>query len=202
MYFTTGSTFHVSFVSFRLLENIRVKRAGYAFRQKYAIFLFRYKMLCASTWPNYAGSIFTHLITNLKQNLPTTVRTCTCTSTCRCCPWWCSTSVRYTGFQFGRVRFRSHENFHRKPANCSYKIPVNIPQIIFIIIYTCNIWYQLITLETARKEKLHDLATIVQKRWRGYRDWKRYQTMRAAEIKIASVYRMHRVRVAFTSCFT
>ena len=36
-----------------LLENIRVKRAGYAFRLEYKKFLERYKMLCPATWPVY-----------------------------------------------------------------------------------------------------------------------------------------------------
>ena len=45
-----------------LLENIRVKRAGYAFRQKYAVFLHRYKMLCEDTWPHYNGTTQPHTI--------------------------------------------------------------------------------------------------------------------------------------------
>jgi myosin-1 len=36
-----------------LLENIRVRRAGYAFRQSYEQFLQRYKMLSDKTWPNW-----------------------------------------------------------------------------------------------------------------------------------------------------
>ncbi|NXA43776.1 MYO1A protein, partial [Eudromia elegans] len=38
-----------------LLENVRVRRAGYAFRQLYGPFLERYKMLCPRTWPHWAG---------------------------------------------------------------------------------------------------------------------------------------------------
>lgn len=34
-----------------LLENVRVRRAGYAFRQLYTRFLDRYRMLCPATWP-------------------------------------------------------------------------------------------------------------------------------------------------------
>eukprot|EP00112_Aurelia_sp_Birch-Aquarium-sp1_P006606 Seg1725.5 transcript_id=Seg1725.5/GoldUCD/mRNA.D3Y31 product="Unconventional myosin-Ib" protein_id=Seg1725.5/GoldUCD/D3Y31 len=36
-----------------ILENIRVRRAGYCYRQKYEIFLERYKMLSEKTWPNW-----------------------------------------------------------------------------------------------------------------------------------------------------
>eukprot|EP01125_Pyxidicula_operculata_P021063 TRINITY_DN7981_c0_g1_i1.p1 TRINITY_DN7981_c0_g1~~TRINITY_DN7981_c0_g1_i1.p1 ORF type:complete len:1056 (-),score=257.32 TRINITY_DN7981_c0_g1_i1:84-3071(-) len=34
-----------------LLENIRIRRAGFAFRQAYDRFLHRYKMVCDKTWP-------------------------------------------------------------------------------------------------------------------------------------------------------
>ncbi|KAL2080472.1 hypothetical protein ACEWY4_024265 [Coilia grayii] len=36
-----------------LLENVRVRRAGFAYRQPYARFLQRYKMTCEYTWPNH-----------------------------------------------------------------------------------------------------------------------------------------------------
>ncbi|NXX43276.1 MYO1A protein, partial [Tricholaema leucomelas] len=38
-----------------LMENVRVRRAGYAFRQLYSSFLGRYKMLSPRTWPRWAG---------------------------------------------------------------------------------------------------------------------------------------------------
>lgn len=38
-----------------LLENVRVRRAGFAARQHYSRFLQRYKMLTQYTWPNYDG---------------------------------------------------------------------------------------------------------------------------------------------------
>lgn len=37
------------------MENVRVKRAGYAFRQVYFQFLYRYKMLAGPTWPRWGG---------------------------------------------------------------------------------------------------------------------------------------------------
>ena len=39
-----------------LLENLRVRRAGYAFRMEYDKFLQRYKMLTKLTWPNFKGN--------------------------------------------------------------------------------------------------------------------------------------------------
>ncbi|XP_077071850.1 unconventional myosin-Ib isoform X1 [Siphateles boraxobius] len=38
-----------------LMENVRVRRAGYAFRQAYESCLERYKMLCKQTWPQWKG---------------------------------------------------------------------------------------------------------------------------------------------------
>uniref|UniRef100_A0A674F0Q4 Unconventional myosin-Ib n=1 Tax=Salmo trutta TaxID=8032 RepID=A0A674F0Q4_SALTR len=42
-----------------LMENVRVRRAGYAFRQPYEPCLERYKMLCKQTWPHWRGPLFT-----------------------------------------------------------------------------------------------------------------------------------------------
>ncbi|KAH1011643.1 hypothetical protein HUJ04_000967 [Dendroctonus ponderosae] len=39
-----------------LMENLRVRRAGFAYRRTYEVFLKRYKSLCKDTWPNYRGS--------------------------------------------------------------------------------------------------------------------------------------------------
>uniref|UniRef100_H2ZUY8 Myosin IG n=2 Tax=Latimeria chalumnae TaxID=7897 RepID=H2ZUY8_LATCH len=36
-----------------LMENVRVRRAGFAYRQPYDRFLLRYKMTCEYTWPNH-----------------------------------------------------------------------------------------------------------------------------------------------------
>ncbi|KAG8139870.1 hypothetical protein E2320_002613, partial [Naja naja] len=36
-----------------LLENVRVRRAGYAYRQTYEKFLHRYKIIPEFTWPNH-----------------------------------------------------------------------------------------------------------------------------------------------------
>eukprot|EP01121_Diplochlamys_sp_Union-15-3_P014837 TRINITY_DN4791_c0_g3_i1.p1 TRINITY_DN4791_c0_g3~~TRINITY_DN4791_c0_g3_i1.p1 ORF type:complete len:565 (+),score=86.86 TRINITY_DN4791_c0_g3_i1:67-1695(+) len=39
-----------------LVENIRVRRAGFAFRQTYVRFLHRYRMICSETWPKFSGT--------------------------------------------------------------------------------------------------------------------------------------------------
>lgn len=38
------------------MENLRVRRAGFAYRREYSLFLQRYKSLAKETWPNYHGN--------------------------------------------------------------------------------------------------------------------------------------------------
>ncbi|XP_071551474.1 unconventional myosin IC isoform X2 [Panulirus ornatus] len=38
-----------------LMENLRVRRAGFAYRRAYEIFLARYKSICPATWPHHHG---------------------------------------------------------------------------------------------------------------------------------------------------
>ncbi|XP_060894091.1 unconventional myosin-Ih [Labrus mixtus] len=38
-----------------LMEHLRVRRAGFAYRRKYEVFLQRYKPLCPATWPHWNG---------------------------------------------------------------------------------------------------------------------------------------------------
>lgn len=35
------------------MENLRVRRAGFAYRKEFEFFLKRYKSLCPKTWPSY-----------------------------------------------------------------------------------------------------------------------------------------------------
>ncbi|XP_023664401.1 unconventional myosin-Ih-like isoform X1 [Paramormyrops kingsleyae] len=38
-----------------LMEHLRVRRAGFAYRRRYEVFLQRYKALCPDTWPHWRG---------------------------------------------------------------------------------------------------------------------------------------------------
>lgn len=40
-----------------LMENLRVRRAGFAYRRRFEAFLQRYKPLCPETWPNWHGDL-------------------------------------------------------------------------------------------------------------------------------------------------
>lgn len=48
-------------------------------------------------------------------------------------------------------------------------------------------------LEDFRKMRLHDLALLIQKRWRGFRQRKKYASMKNSQIIIASAWRSWRV---------
>ena len=39
-----------------LMENLRVRRAGFCYRRQFQIFLQRYKCLCPDTWPLWEGN--------------------------------------------------------------------------------------------------------------------------------------------------
>jgi len=38
-----------------LLENVKIRRAGYAYRHPYEKFFYRYRVICPQTWPNWSG---------------------------------------------------------------------------------------------------------------------------------------------------
>ncbi len=38
------------------MENLRIRRAGFAYRRVFSVFLERYKCLCKTTWPSWRGS--------------------------------------------------------------------------------------------------------------------------------------------------
>ncbi|CAG14833.1 unnamed protein product [Tetraodon nigroviridis] len=50
-----------------LMENLRVRRAGFAYRRRYEIFLQRYKSLCPATWPNWEGKLSDGVATLVKH---------------------------------------------------------------------------------------------------------------------------------------
>uniref|UniRef100_A0A667ZNC0 Unconventional myosin-Ic n=2 Tax=Myripristis murdjan TaxID=586833 RepID=A0A667ZNC0_9TELE len=50
-----------------LMENLRVRRAGFAYRRRYEVFLQRYKSLCPDTWPNWRGKLADGVATLVKH---------------------------------------------------------------------------------------------------------------------------------------
>ncbi|NXE70872.1 MYO1A protein, partial [Calcarius ornatus] len=126
-----------------LLENVRVRRAGYAFRQLYGPFLQRYKMLNPQTWPRWD---------------PPTVP---------CCRE--GTEVLLAGLEFPAEEL----------AFGHTKIFIRSPRTLF-------------DLERRRQERVAQLATLIQKMFRGWRCRTQYQLMRKSQILISAWFRGHR----------
>ncbi|KAM6294371.1 unconventional myosin-Ia [Aegotheles albertisi] len=121
-----------------LMENVRVRRAGYAFRQLYGSFLERYKMLSTHTWPRWAGSD-REGAEMLLAELP---------------------------YPPEELAFGHTKIFIRSPRS-------------------------LFDLERRRQERIAQLATLIQKTFRGWRCRTQYQLMRKSQIIISAWFRGH-----------
>nr|XP_014344592.1 PREDICTED: unconventional myosin-Ib [Latimeria chalumnae] len=121
-----------------LLENVRVRRAGYAFRQAYEPCLERYKMLCKQTWPHWKGRS-RNGVEILMNEL----------------------EMPQEEYSYGRS-----------------KIFIRNPRTLF-------------KLEDLRKQRLEDLATLIQKIYRGWKCRTRFLLMKKSQIVIAAWYRRY-----------
>ncbi|NXB11103.1 MYO1A protein, partial [Cnemophilus loriae] len=122
-----------------LMENVRVRRAGYAFRQLYSPFLQRYKMLNPRTWPRWDGGDRE------------------------------GAEVLLAGLAFPAEEL----------AFGHTKIFIRSPRTLF-------------DLERQRQERVAQLATLIQKMFRGWRCRTQYQLMRKSQIIISAWFRGHR----------
>ncbi|NXV73882.1 MYO1A protein, partial [Atlantisia rogersi] len=121
-----------------LMENVRVRRAGYAFRQLYGPFLERYKMLGTRTWPRWVGSDREGAEVLLAE-----------------------LAISPEELAFGHT-----------------KIFIRSPRTLF-------------DLERSRQERVAQLATLIQKTFRGWRCRTQYQLMRKSQILISAWFRGH-----------
>uniref|UniRef100_A0A8C6Z694 Myosin IB n=1 Tax=Nothoprocta perdicaria TaxID=30464 RepID=A0A8C6Z694_NOTPE len=124
-----------------LLENVRVRRAGYAFRQAYEPCLERYKMLCRQTWPHWRGAARAGVEVLFNE-----------------------LEIPEEEFSFGRS-----------------KIFIRNPRTLF-------------KLEDLRKQRLEDLATLIEKIYRGWKCRTRFLLMKKSQIVIASWYRRYKTK--------
>ncbi|XP_078084742.1 unconventional myosin-Ib isoform X2 [Mustelus asterias] len=121
-----------------LMENVRVRRAGYAFKQPYESCLERYKMLCSQTWPHWrqgARDGVQVLLTELQ--------------------------IPPEEFSYGRS-----------------KIFIRNPRTLF-------------ELEDLRKRRLEDLATLIQKIYRGWKCRTHFLLMKKSQITISAWTKRH-----------
>nr|BAN20553.1 myosin i [Riptortus pedestris] len=121
-----------------LMENLRVRRAGFAYRRNYNEFLYRYKSLSPATWPFYKGPS--------KDGVREILAFQSCTP---------------DEYRLGKTK-------------------------VFIR-YAKTLFY----LEDKFQERKHSLATLIQSRWRGLLQWRKYQQLRAAAIVIEKWIRRH-----------
>ncbi|XP_036400618.1 unconventional myosin-Ib isoform X4 [Megalops cyprinoides] len=121
-----------------LMENVRVRRAGYAFRQAYEPCLERYKMLCKQTWPHWRGPAREGVEVLLND-----------------------LQVPAEEFSYGRS-----------------KIFIRNPRTLF-------------TLEERRRQCLEDLATLIQKIYRGWKCRTHFLLMKKSQVVVAAWYRRY-----------
>ncbi|XP_077435971.1 unconventional myosin-Ib isoform X4 [Vanacampus margaritifer] len=121
-----------------LMENVRVRRAGYAFRQAYEPCLERYKMLCKRTWPHWRGPA-REGVEVLMSDL----------------------QVPTEEFSYGRS-----------------KIFIRNPRTLFF-------------LEERRRQCLQDLATLIQKIYRGWKCRTHFLLLKKSQIVVAAWYRRY-----------
>uniref|UniRef100_A0A3Q3G6H5 Unconventional myosin-Ib n=1 Tax=Labrus bergylta TaxID=56723 RepID=A0A3Q3G6H5_9LABR len=119
-----------------LMENVRVRRAGYAFRQAYEPCLERYKMLCKRTWPHWRGPA-REGVEVLMGDL----------------------QVPTEEYSYGRS-----------------KIFIRNPRTLFF-------------LEERRRQCLQDLATLIQKIYRGWKCRSHFLLLKESQIVVAAWYR-------------
>ncbi|XP_041806135.1 unconventional myosin-Ib isoform X2 [Chelmon rostratus] len=119
-----------------LMENVRVRRAGYAFRQPYEPCLERYKMLCKRTWPHWRGPA--------REGVETLM---------------VDLQVPTDEFSYGRS-----------------KIFIRNPRTLFF-------------LEERRRQCLEDLATLIQKIYRGWKRRTEFLQLKKSQIVVAAWYR-------------
>ncbi|XP_062862634.1 unconventional myosin-Ib isoform X2 [Trichomycterus rosablanca] len=121
-----------------LMENVRVRRAGYAFRQAYEPCLERYKMLCKQTWPHWKGPARGGVEVLLKE-----------------------LEVPEEEFAYGRS-----------------KIFIRNPRTLFF-------------LEERRRQCLEDLATLIQKIYRGWKCRTQFLLLKKSQVVVAAWYRRY-----------
>ncbi|KAM6901705.1 LOW QUALITY PROTEIN: unconventional myosin-Ih [Lycodopsis pacificus] len=145
-----------------LMEHLRVRRAGFAYRRKYEIFLQRYKALCPDTWPNWKG---------------------TAAEGVRCL-------IKHLGYKPDEYKMGRTKIFIRHPRTlfatedtfqvCKHKLG----EMLFCT-FTCN------STQTLLRVKLTVIvaATRIQAKYKGYRVKGDYLKQREAATKIESCWR-------------
>eukprot|EP00731_Ephydatia_muelleri_P013412 Em0007g722a len=121
-----------------LIENVKVRRAGYAYRQLYEQALARYKMLATQTWPVWKG--------RPKDGVKEVLK---------------SIGKHSEDFSMGRS-----------------KVFIRSPKTVF-------------ELEELRRKRVEEIATLIQKTYRGSVKRRRFKALRRAQLVLSTNYRTH-----------
>lgn len=145
-----------------LMENIRVRRAGFAFRQDYPKFLARYKMLSGVTWPTWKGSP--------QDGIRHIVR---------------DTQLRMTDYVYGRSKL-----FIRNPRTLFALEEKRRLRTIMLAIKIQACWRMFSARRAFRKMKSSQI--IIASTFKGFQKRKIFQNQRDATTVIVSFFRMWR----------
>ena len=124
-----------------LVENVRVRRAGFASRMAYQRFVDRYKLICPSTWPKWERN---H-----------------------------ATLAEATSAIIATLPGSDHETSYGNT-----KVFIRHPQTVT-------------SLESARRDRMPFIVTIIAAHWRGYAARRLAKRMRAAKVILAALRRFN-----------
>lgn len=139
-----------------LMENLRVRRAGFAYRRPYEPFLNRYKSLCPDTWPMPTGSpksAVQTLVNHMKVYCRDANTDVTYVKLI--------ISAKFIILQFGHDDYRMGHT----------KIFIRLPRTLF-------------ETEDALQARKHQLATLIQKVYKGLIQRRKFLHMRKMAIRV------------------
>ncbi|CAG02935.1 unnamed protein product [Tetraodon nigroviridis] len=133
-----------------LMENLRVRRAGFAYRRRFEAFLQRYKPLCPDTWPNWHG--------RLEDGVSTLVN---------------HLGYKEEEYQLGRTKIfiRFPKTLFRTEDALQAKKPD-----IALILQTSWRGYR----ERSKYQRIRHAVIVIQSAWRGMKARRRARTRRQA----------------------
>ncbi|CAG5878778.1 unnamed protein product [Menidia menidia] len=133
-----------------LMENLRVRRAGFAYRRRFEAFLQRYKPLCPETWPNWHGRLVDGV----------------------------STLVTHLGYKEEEYKLGRSKIFIRFPKtlfNTEDALEAKKPEIA-VILQTSWRGYR----ERAKYQRIRNAVVVIQAGWRGMKARRRAKKRRQA----------------------
>uniref|UniRef100_A0AAR2LV52 Unconventional myosin-Ic n=1 Tax=Pygocentrus nattereri TaxID=42514 RepID=A0AAR2LV52_PYGNA len=140
-----------------LMENLRVRRAGFAYRRRYEVFLQRYKSLCPDTWPNWDGRLVDGV----------------------------STLVKHLGYKPEEYKLGRSKIFIRFPKTLfatedALEVRKHSLEKSFHFVCLCKCYVFLVKKEIAQPFVYRSAAILIQAWWRGILARRRAQRRREA----------------------